>query len=202
MVKNQDDKQSPSVGTQTAGKAPGGQQKPEQQMRNKANRNSYNQNPRRQNQSRQQSGGQSGGQGAGQGSGQSNGQGAGAQGSSPKESYGYNHNQPTPPVQKSNQSNNQSQTRGVAPVNRNQTDRKDVSPRDNGQNRANYREKNKENDRDCRPRQYSGTSSTPHKYGNSLRNRAEETIDDIKEDIIRIEKEIDLEIKEIKSMKL
>jgi hypothetical protein len=36
----------------------------------------------------------------------------------------------------------------------------------------------------------------------ALRNRADETIDDIKEDIIRIEKEIDLEIKEIRSMKL
>lgn len=36
----------------------------------------------------------------------------------------------------------------------------------------------------------------------TLRNRADETIDDIKEDIVRLEKEIDLEIKEIRSMKL
>ena len=36
----------------------------------------------------------------------------------------------------------------------------------------------------------------------SVRNRADETIDDIKEDIVRLEKEIDLEIKEIRSMKL
>jgi len=39
------------------------------------------------------------------------------------------------------------------------------------------------------------------RYGNS-RNRAEETIEDIKRDIMRIEKEIELEIKEIRSLKL
>jgi len=39
------------------------------------------------------------------------------------------------------------------------------------------------------------------RYANN-RGRAEETIDDIKKDIVRIEKEIELEIKEIKSLKL
>jgi hypothetical protein len=33
------------------------------------------------------------------------------------------------------------------------------------------------------------------------RNRAEETIDDIKHDILRLEKEIELEIREIRSLK-
>lgn len=37
---------------------------------------------------------------------------------------------------------------------------------------------------------------------NMMKYRAEETVDDIREDIARLEKEIDLEIKEIRSMKL
>ena len=61
--------------------------------------------------------------------------------------------------------------------------------RENGSGRSFYR------DRDSLPRQ----TSIP-KY--SGRARIEETIEDIKEDIISIEKEIELEIKEIKSLKL
>lgn len=52
-------------------------------------------------------------------------------------------------------------------------------------------------DRGREKRQYSRIGSN---Y--SQRNAANETIDDIKEDIVRIEKEIRLEIKEIKSLKL
>lgn len=39
------------------------------------------------------------------------------------------------------------------------------------------------------------------KHTGTQKSRAEETIDDIKQDIIRIEKEIELEIKEIRSLK-
>jgi len=39
------------------------------------------------------------------------------------------------------------------------------------------------------------------KHGGTQKSRAEETIEDIKQDIIRIEKEIALEIKEIRSLK-
>jgi hypothetical protein len=56
-------------------------------------------------------------------------------------------------------------------------------------------------DRDAQQRPYGGASSTSaSRYGS--RNRTEETVEDIKKDIIRIEKEIELEIKEIKAMKL
>lgn len=65
-------------------------------------------------------------------------------------------------------------------------------PREGGQNRGYYR------DRDNQQRQHSQTQGPRF----STRNRAEETIDDIKEDIVRIEKEIELEIKEIRSLKL
>ena len=66
--------------------------------------------------------------------------------------------------------------------------------REGNPNRNVYRE------RENQPRQYSNSISSSSKY--SYRNRAEETIDDIKEDILRIEKEIDMEIKEIKNLKL
>lgn len=77
----------------------------------------------------------------------------------------------------------------------------DQRGKDNGQPRGYYRDREKLRDaeRDAQPRQHTGISQS--RYGNQ-RNRAEETIDDIKQDIIRLEKEIDLEIKEIRSMKL
>jgi len=73
--------------------------------------------------------------------------------------------------------------------------------RDNTQSRGYYRNKNKDNSRgnDNPQRQH---SSSGRYGGNNHRSRAEETIDDIKEDIVRIEKEIELEIKEIRSLKL
>ena len=66
---------------------------------------------------------------------------------------------------------------------------REISP-----NRTPYRE------RDNQHRPYSNSNSIASRF--SSRNRSEETIEDIKAEIIRIEKEIDLEIKEIKSMKL
>lgn len=72
-------------------------------------------------------------------------------------------------------------------------------PRESGQQRSYYRDRVRDNDKDVQPRQH--TAASAGRYG-ALRNRAEETIDDIKLDIIRLEKEIELEIKEIKSLKL
>ena len=74
--------------------------------------------------------------------------------------------------------------------------------RESGQQRGYYRdrEKPRDSERDVQPRQHSGAQQG--RYGNNQRSRAEETIDDIKQDIIRLEKEIDLEIMEIRSMKL
>lgn len=82
--------------------------------------------------------------------------------------------------------------------------------RENG--RDNFRENNRDNRENLRenqsrpprnnmpPRQ----SNYQSQYGSSRygRNRADETIEDIRTDIMRIEKEIELEIKEIRSLKL
>jgi hypothetical protein len=73
-----------------------------------------------------------------------------------------------------------------------------------GRNRENaprgyYRDRNREADKDAQPRQHGGTSYGRHQ--NVQKSRAEETIEDIKQDIIRLEKEIELEIKEIRSLK-
>lgn len=69
--------------------------------------------------------------------------------------------------------------------------------RDSGQQRGYSRDRNREMSSQ-RPKhsRFSG------RYPGIYRNRPEETIEDIKQDIIRLEKEIDLEIKEIKSLKL
>lgn len=74
----------------------------------------------------------------------------------------------------------------------------ETQPRENGQQRGYYRDRVRDNDRDPQPRQHSASG----RYGNITKNRVEETIDDIKLDIIRLEKEIDLEIMEIRSLKL
>ena len=103
--------------------------------------------------------------------------------------------------QGANQSQNQSQQKSVVQGNKPQSERNDGHPRENGQNKGYYRDRNRNNDRDAHRRQYPSAPSGS-KYGNIQRNRADETIDDIKEDIIRLEKEIDLEIKEIRSLKL
>ena len=49
-------------------------------------------------------------------------------------------------------------------------------------------------------RQNHSNQFSEQKYNNRV--KTEETVDDIREDIARIEKEIDLEIKEIRSLKL
>jgi len=69
----------------------------------------------------------------------------------------------------------------------------DAYNRDNSRQRGFYRDKGKGADRDHQ--KYAG------RHGGSYKNREEETIDDIRRDIERIEKEIELEIKEIRSMK-
>lgn len=68
----------------------------------------------------------------------------------------------------------------------------------NTQNKGFYR--GRDNDRDNQPRQRVVQSSASRYSG--PRAKAEETIEDIKEDIIRLEKEIELEMKEIRSLKL
>lgn len=91
------------------------------------------------------------------------------------------------------QNSNQPQNKNNDPAVKAQNDRPEGGrPREGGQNRGYYR------DNQQRPH----TSSQPSGPRYSSRNRVEETIDDIKEDIIRIEKEIEMEIKEIKSLKL
>jgi hypothetical protein len=69
--------------------------------------------------------------------------------------------------------------------------------RDGGQQRGHSRDRNREV-MSQRSRQLGFSGRSPDNY----RGRSEETIEDIKQDIIRLEKEIDLEIKEIKSLKL
>jgi hypothetical protein len=62
--------------------------------------------------------------------------------------------------------------------------------RDNGYSKQNYSNSN------------SRSNSGYNNHRMSNRVKAEETIDDIKADINRIEKEIDLELKEIKSLRI
>ncbi len=75
----------------------------------------------------------------------------------------------------------------------------DSHNRDNGQTRGYYRDRNREVDKDAQLRQHTMPAFTRHQA--VQRVKAEETIDDIKQDIIRLEKEIELEIKEIRSLK-
>lgn len=78
------------------------------------------------------------------------------------------------------------ETPGKDVSNKEASGRENVHVRNTGRN--NYSRQN-----------YSNYHSAP-RYNNRI--KTEETVDDIKEDIIRIEKEIDLEIKEIRSLKL
>lgn len=80
-------------------------------------------------------------------------------------------------------------------------------PQEQGVRRDNPHFKNYNRDnRDNREYRDGGQRSGYQSQGGGIRYphkpRAEETIDDIKSDIVRIEKEIQLEIKEIRSMKL
>ncbi|MGE5613951.1 MAG: hypothetical protein ACM3XR_06045 [Bacillota bacterium] len=72
----------------------------------------------------------------------------------------------------------------------------ELHSRDSGQQRGYSREKGRETESQPRHSGYSG------RHQGNYKNRSEETIDDIKQDIIRLEKEIELEIKEIRSLKL
>ena len=91
------------------------------------------------------------------------------------------------------QNNNQIQNKNNEQVAKAQNERPEGGrPREGGQNRGYYR--------DSQQRQHSSSQPSAPRY--SSRNRVEETIDDIKEDIVRIEKEIEMEINEIKSLKL
>lgn len=98
----------------------------------------------------------------------------------------------------SNQPRGQFQPRNNAQGMRNQTERQEGA----GPNRRYHErnERNREAGRNSQQRQHSGASGG--RFGGAVKNRAEETIDDIKEDIARLEKEIKLEINEIKSLKL
>ncbi len=182
MIKKQDENQA--GGKQSTERPQERQQKPEQQIRNRANNHRPNSNQRVQNQPRHQGSEQN----------------VGGQTSNSKDGQARSAAQSKQGGNGTNKVNNQSQTRSAVKGMRNQNDRHDGHFREGSQSRGYYRDKSGNNDRDSQPRQYAGSSSS--KYGSSLRNRAEETIDDIKEDIVRLEKEINLEIKEIKSLKL
>lgn len=189
MVKKQDETQAgirQSAEKPQSGQQKVEQQKTEQQARNRLNSQGYNQNQRGQNQLYQQSGGPA----------------VMAKVSNNRDGQGYNQGHSGQNGQGLNQKHNQSQLRNSSQGSRSQPDRHDGNPREISQNKGYYRDRNRDNDRDAQPRQYTGTSSSGAKYGNSLRNKPDETIDDIKEDIIRLEKEIELEIKDIKSLKL
>ncbi len=97
----------------------------------------------------------------------------------------------------SNGSQNQGHQSG--PRNNNHGSRShDGYNKESNQSKGYYRDRNRE-DRDTQSRRHS--SSSCGKHSNMKRNRAEETIDDIKHDILRLEKEIELEIREIRSLK-
>lgn len=87
------------------------------------------------------------------------------------------------------QPHNQSQPRRPVQSSKPQAEKIDGNTRENAPNKGYYRDRNR---------------NKPVNSGRFInnRNKAEETIDDIKEDIVRLEKEIELEIKEIKSLKL
>ena len=80
-----------------------------------------------------------------------------------------------------NSTHSQPQYKSAANVSRRHSERYDGSSKDTGSGKYNNRNR---------------------RYGNSLRNKPEETIEDIKDDIVRLEKEIELEIKDIRSLKL
>ena len=69
--------------------------------------------------------------------------------------------------------------------------------RDNARQRGYRRDKGKGADRDNQKH----SAQSHGRYGHSRKSREDETIEDIKRDILRIEKEIELEIREIRSMK-
>lgn len=97
-----------------------------------------------------------------------------------------------------NQINRENQGNRENPGNReNQISRENSSIRENQNNRENQRPKNFY--RENQQRQNFQSQQTP-RYSNRV--KPVETVEDIQIDIQRIEKEIELEIKEIKSMRL
>lgn len=98
-----------------------------------------------------------------------------------------------------------------APHNREQRNQLEHGSRENTQERKEWNNRNQHREsmpresasRENAPRQaYSNNSSFQNAQPRISRVKTEETVDDIKADIVRIEKEIQLEIKEIKSMRL
>lgn len=77
-----------------------------------------------------------------------------------------------------------------------------AQPRENNQGRDNHHPKESGQQRYSHRDNQHRQNSSGHSYSRYGRTRAEETVDDIKLDISRLEKEIDLEIKEIKSLRL
>jgi len=108
-----------------------------------------------------------------------------------------------------NQNKEANQTKETSPNREPNHNRENNQARENNQvrenrpNRDNNQQRNFNREmpnRDNSPRpSYSNQSSASRHYN---RIRSEETIDDIKSDIIRIEKEIELELKEIKTLRL
>ena len=162
----------------------GEKQRSEQQTHSRANNQGYNQNQQEKKQLHQQGVGQT----------------AGVQASNNREVQGRNQSQQAQAGQDFNQGRIQTQSKIGTQAVRNQSNRQDAYSKESRQSSGFYRDRN--TDRDIQPRQYAGASTSGGRHGYNTRNRVEETIEDIKEDIIRLEKEIELEIKEIKSLKL
>jgi len=191
MVKKQDEIQDDS--RQGAEKIQNAQQrvehrKPEQQQRNRVNSQGYHQNQRGQNQFHQKNSAPVAVSAAAE------------QASGSREGQPVSQNHPIQAVQNASQSHNPAQPRSGAPNPRNLTNHHENNPREAGQGKGYYRDRNKDTERDSQPRQH--PLPTGGRYSPNLRNKPEESIDDIKEDIVRLEKEIELEIKDIKSLKL
>lgn len=126
---------------------------------------------------------------------------AAEQASEKKESQTAGQNHPVQAAQNTSQNHNPAQQRSSAQSLRNLTNHHENNSREAGQGKGYYRDRNKDADRESQPRQYPSPPGGG-RFNPNLRNKPEETIDDIKEDIIRLEKEIELEIKDIRSLKL
>lgn len=166
------------------GKSRREQQKPEHQTQSRANNQSYSQNRRSQNQARQPGGVQNNG----------------AHVSSNKEATAQSQNTGRNTSAQGGQGLGQGRRQ---PYQRNSYRGAKTNEQQTGegaQTKGYYRDRAKSSERDKPPRHYPAASAG--RYGSNQRNKGEETIDDIKRDIVRLEKEIELEIKEIRSLKL
>lgn len=190
MVKKQDEIQDGN--RQEAEKIQNAHQKAEHRkpelQRNRGNSQGYNQNQHGQNQFRQKNNVPAAVPVAAEPA------------SGSREGQATSQSHPVQASQNASQSHSPVQPRSNVPNPRNLTNHHENNPRESGQGKSYYRDRNKDTERDSQPRQYPSASGA--RYSPGFRNKPEETIDDIKQDIIRLEKEIDLEIKDIKSMKL